>query len=140
MKLVNGLLEMPEDIIDEGDWCAQAKKLGQYKATGKSGKEIKKYASLVRVAARSKDMDFDRIGLATTAEKDDLQRIKGIGPFLEEKVNALGIYTFAQIGRFNKGDVQLVNDAIEFFPGRIERDEWVKQAKVLAKEAKKANK
>jgi len=38
------------------------------------------------------------LGVAKASKKDDLQAIKGIGSFIEEKLNALGIYTFAQVG------------------------------------------
>ncbi|MEO0330639.1 MAG: hypothetical protein AAF223_02990, partial [Bacteroidota bacterium] len=84
-----------------------------------------------RVKAKAQQIDFDRIGRASEAEKDDLKKIKGVGPFLEKKLNALGIYTFAQIANFTDEDKERVNDAIEFFPGRISRDNWVGQAKSL---------
>jgi len=61
--------------------------------------------------------------------KDDLKRTKGIGPFIEEKLNALGIYTFLQISKMDSELEDQVNIAIEFFPGRVKRDEWVNQAK-----------
>ena len=60
-----------------------------------------------------------------------MKSIKGIGPFLEEKLNALGIYTLEQISNMTPELEEQVNEAIEFFPGRIKRDEWVKQAKEL---------
>ncbi len=64
-------------------------------------------------------------------KKDDLKQIHGVGPFIEKKLNNLGIYTFEQISDFNIETINKVTDAIEFFPGRIERDNWVKQAKEL---------
>ena len=63
--------------------------------------------------------------------KDDLQKIKGIGPFIEEKLNALGIYTFLQVSKMDAELEDQVNIAIEFFPGRVKRDEWVRQSKDL---------
>ena len=65
---------------------------------------------------------------AIIIEKDNLQDIKGVGPFIEEKLNALGIYTFRQIASMNFEIEEQVNVAIEFFPGRVRRDEWAKQA------------
>ncbi|MEO0332835.1 MAG: hypothetical protein AAF223_14325 [Bacteroidota bacterium] len=91
----------------------------------------KQEEALERVKAKAQQIDFDRIGRASEAEKDDLKKIKGVGPFLEKKLNALGIYTFAQIANFTDEDKERVNDAIEFFPGRISRDNWVDQAKSL---------
>lgn len=76
-------------------------------------------------------INFDRIGVASAEEKDDLKQIKGIGPTLEEKLNALGIYTFDQIANFTPEDEEQIAEAAEYFPGRIERDEWVKQAEAL---------
>lgn len=64
-------------------------------------------------------------------EPDDLKQILGVGPVLEGKLNDLGIYHFWQIAKFEQRDIDLVNDATAF-PGRIERDEWIDQAKVLA--------
>lgn len=88
---------------------------------------------LNRIRVRAGEINFTRIGLATATEADDLKEIVGIGPFLERKLHAIDIYTFRQIANFNQEDIEQVNDIIEFFPGRIERDRWVGQAKELAK-------
>lgn len=64
-------------------------------------------------------------------EPDDLKLISGVGPVLEDRLNELGIYHFRQIAKFESKDIDLVNDAMSF-PGRIERDEWIAQAKNLA--------
>jgi predicted flap endonuclease-1-like 5' DNA nuclease len=88
-------------------------------------------AVLDRIAARASEINFDRIGRATAAEADDLKDIVGVGPFLERKLHSLGIYTFRQVANFTKEDVDKVNSIIEFFPGRIERDDWVGQSKVF---------
>ena len=45
----------------------------------------------------------------------------------------LDIFTFQQIANFNEEDVHTVSDAIEYFPGRIEKDEWVNQARELVR-------
>ena len=71
------------------------------------------------------------VAASIVVAKDDLQIIKGIGPFIEEKLNALGIYMFIQIARMTPELEEEVNVAIEFFPGRVKRDQWVKQAKEL---------
>ena len=60
--------------------------------------------------------------------RDNLQDISGIGPFIEQKLNALGIFTFEQISKMNSEIEEQVNIAIEFFPGRVKRDEWARQA------------
>lgn len=88
-------------------------------------------AVLSRIAARANEINFDRIGRATATDADDLKDIVGIGPFLERKLYSLGIYTYRQIANFTKEDVDKINSIIEFFPGRIERDNWVEQANLL---------
>ena len=65
--------------------------------------------------------------------KDDLKLIKGVGPMIEKKMNKLGIYTFEQVSQLSRSDIELVTEAIEFFPGRIIRDNWRGQAKRLRK-------
>ncbi|MCB0515579.1 MAG: hypothetical protein KDD49_05895, partial [Bacteroidetes bacterium] len=87
-----------------------------------------------RIKAKAANINFERIGKVDASQKDDLQRVKGIGPFIERKLNALGIYKFVQIARFTEEDEEKVNEAIEFFAGRVKRDEWAKQAAVFAKE------
>lgn len=94
-------------------------------------KKSSKEDDLARIAEKKESIDFSTLGSATEDDKDDLKNIKGIGPFLEEKLNALGIYTYEQISKMTPELEDQVNDAIEFFPGRIKRDEWVKQAKDL---------
>ncbi|MBL1320053.1 MAG: 50S ribosomal protein L21 [Methylophaga sp.] len=64
-------------------------------------------------------------------EKDDLKKISGVGPKLEEKLNALGITTFSEIAKFTKKRMEEVDTELNF-KGRIERDDWKSQAKILA--------
>ena len=68
---------------------------------------------------------------APEGEKDDLKLISGVGPVLEDKLNNMGIYHFWQVAKFELKDIDLVNQALDF-PGRIERDDWINQAKNLA--------
>ena len=86
---------------------------------------------LVRVARRKHLLDYSSFGTATAEEKDNLKMIKGIGPFIEKRLHALEIFTFRQISKFSKKDIDTVNEAIEYFRGRIERDKWLDQAKEL---------
>lgn len=63
---------------------------------------------------------------------DDLKKITGVGPVLEEKLHKLGITKFDQIANFSAQDIEKVDERLNF-KGRIERDDWVKQAAELAK-------
>ena len=67
-------------------------------------------------------------------EEDDLKRIKGIGPVNEKALNDLGIFKFSQIAAWTPANVDWVEDSLSF-PGRIEREDWIAQAKVLAEGA-----
>ncbi len=64
---------------------------------------------------------------------DDLKQIKGVGPKLEKLLNKLGVYHFDQVAGWRKKEVEWVDEHLEGFKGRVSRDEWVKQAKVLAR-------
>ena len=70
-------------------------------------------------------------------EKDDLKTIKGIGVVMENTLNDLGITTFKQLAEFQQAEVKMVSDKLSEakngFGDRIERDEWVDQAKGLVK-------
>ena len=64
---------------------------------------------------------------------DDLKEIKGVGPKLEGLLNSVGVWHFDQIASWKAKDIAFVDDKMEGFKGRITRDEWVKQARVLAR-------
>lgn len=61
---------------------------------------------------------------------DDLKKISGVGPVLEKKLNALGITQYAQIAGFSADDIARVDEVLNF-KGRIDREDWVAQAKAL---------
>ncbi|MEM9971789.1 MAG: hypothetical protein AAF762_11925 [Pseudomonadota bacterium] len=63
---------------------------------------------------------------------DDLKRIKGIGVKLEQLCNRLGFYHFDQIAAWTDEEVAWVDANLEGFKGRVTRDDWVAQAKLLA--------
>lgn len=63
---------------------------------------------------------------------DDLKQVKGIGLKMEQLCNKLGFYHFDQIAGWTPAEVAWVDANLEGFKGRVTRDEWVAQAKVLA--------
>jgi len=67
-------------------------------------------------------------------EADDLKKIGGVGPKLEGTLNELGIYHFWQIAEFTPDNVSWVDGYLSF-KGRIDRDDWIGQAKAFAAEA-----
>ena len=68
------------------------------------------------------------IGTPGAAHRDDLKVINGIGPKLEHILNELGVTSWEQVAIFSSDEVERVSDALNTFSGRIERDEWVRQA------------
>ncbi|RWC60993.1 ATP-binding cassette domain-containing protein [Mesorhizobium sp.] len=72
----------------------------------------------------------NRLAAPRGGKADNLTRIKGIGTVNEKKLNDHGIFHFDQIGAWKKADVEAA-EAYLAFDGRIAREEWVKQAKLL---------
>ncbi|SDE50993.1 Predicted 5' DNA nuclease, flap endonuclease-1-like, helix-3-turn-helix (H3TH) domain [Salipiger thiooxidans] len=63
---------------------------------------------------------------------DNLKEIKGVGPKLEEQLNELGIYHFDQIAGWTAAEVAWMDGNLNGFRGRVSRDDWIGQAKILA--------
>lgn len=62
---------------------------------------------------------------------DDLKKISGVGPKLEQTLNQLGVWHYEQVASFTAADIAWVDERLRF-KGRIERDDWIGQAKALA--------
>jgi predicted flap endonuclease-1-like 5' DNA nuclease len=62
---------------------------------------------------------------------DDLKQISGIGPGIEKTLHGLGIYHFRQIAQFTPDNVAWIDQRLRF-KGRIEREDWIGQARRLA--------
>ena len=75
---------------------------------------------------------------ATSAEADDLSTIKGVGPKLVTLLNELGVTRFEQIAAWSDADVEAIDAKLGRFKGRITRDQWVEQAKLLISDDKSA--
>jgi predicted flap endonuclease-1-like 5' DNA nuclease len=125
IETINDAIEYFSGRIERDEWVAQAKEIIHNKD--------KKAELLQRISQRRGNIYFTRIGIAKKEEADDLTIITGIGGWIKEKLNVLDIYTFQQIANFTDEDVQTVTEAIEYFPGRIERDEWILQARELVR-------
>jgi NADH-quinone oxidoreductase subunit E len=77
------------------------------------------------VGSRPGGLDAPREGRG-----DDLKRIRGIGPGNEGKLNGLGIHHYDQVAAWGRAEVRWVGTYLGF-PGRIDRERWVEQAKAL---------
>ena len=101
-----------------------------------SGKKTKSKTSKVEVVddnSEKKNSLLKSIGLfdATSQTADDLKKISGVGPKMEEVLNSIGIYTFLQVSKMTKKEYDLLDSITGSFPGRAERDDWAGQAKKL---------
>ena len=111
--------------IERDEWIPQARGLmqggGDQAGANKSAQASGGAGAVTRDTLRFSNRE---------AQADDLQRIKGIGPVLEKDLNDIGVYNFSQIANFSQAEIDNVNTAFDF-PGRIERDEWIPQARKL---------
>ena len=106
------------------------------KATGAKGKAAapsKASTAKAKAAAAPKaEAKPATLTAARAGGADDLKQLKGVGPALEKTLNELGFYHFDQVATWKKKDVAWVDSNLRF-KGRIERDGWIAQAKILAK-------
>lgn len=85
------------------------------------------------IARQDKNVLADKV-IITDQPKDDLTQITGVGPFIARQLNDAGIFTFSQIAQWDKARIDAITRQIGYFPGRIEKDDWVGQATRLAAE------
>jgi NADH-quinone oxidoreductase subunit E len=67
---------------------------------------------------------------------DDLQLIEGIGPKLEELCHSLGFYHYDQIANWSPAEIDWVDSNLTGFKGRVTRDKWVAQARLILSEGR----
>jgi predicted flap endonuclease-1-like 5' DNA nuclease len=70
-------------------------------------------------------------GTKPSGPADDLKRIRGIGVLIEKRLNGVGITRYEHIANFSNSDIDRISQMLEF-KGRIERESWVEQARILA--------
>ena len=68
---------------------------------------------------------------ADVQTQDDLQKINGVGPVMEQKLHQIGIFTFEQVSKMTDREYDLLDEIISEFPGRAKRDDWAGQALIL---------
>lgn len=70
--------------------------------------------------------------VAAAGGTDDLTRIKGLGPKLAATLHGMGVTRFGQIATWDDTEIERIDAQLGRFQGRIRRDDWVGQAKLLA--------
>jgi small subunit ribosomal protein S2 len=108
------------EAVDGGDAAPApaAPKAQARKGGGAGGKDRKRKPTMTPL--------FD----PPDGDPDDLKKITGVGPTLEEKLHDLGVTKLAQIANLSDEDIEKIDEALNF-KGRITRDDWVGQAKSL---------
>lgn len=138
--------------IDREDWVGQARGLaGEQGASSTSPAElVSSAAGTSEKPAETGKSSKDRVASEPDAKKglddaerpaalvepeggkaDDLKRIKGVGPKIESTLNSLGIFHFHQVAVWNDDNKDWIDGYLRF-KGRIDREDWINQAKLLA--------
>lgn len=106
------------------------------KAAPKKAAAPKAEAPAAEAAAPAAKPEVDSRGRIASLEgkPDNLKKISGVGPVLEKKLHEAGIYFFWQVANLKEDQIADLEEEMSF-PGRITRDEWIKQAEEFAKDA-----
>ena len=87
------------------------------------------------IEAAGEGVKPDVLDAPRDGKADDLKKISGVGPKLEGVLNELGVYHFDQIAAWDAAQVAWADQNLVGFKGRVSRDDWVGQARKLAKDA-----
>ncbi|MEX2518616.1 MAG: NADH-quinone oxidoreductase subunit E [Paracoccaceae bacterium] len=117
---------------DDGPEVLKAAREGDSDEAGAPNAEkAKTKANDASSEAAAPDNGPDMLKAARKGGEDDLKLIGGVGPKLEDVLNKLGVFHFDQIAAWTSADIAWVDERLTF-KGRIERDDWIGQAKALA--------
>lgn len=133
-KVDDALAEFP-GRIERDQWVLQAQEImanGHVPPDKKPKKQKQQKKQTEARPAKSDDWrsGTTHFGTPGSSHRDDLKEINGIGPVLEKTLNEFGIQSWEQVAELRTEEVDKIDQAIAF-PGRIEREEWIKQAKAL---------
>ena len=126
---------LSEEIASVGGKTKKAKKAKKAKAKAKAAPKAAPKAAAAKPApkAATAPVTDENGGIKKPLGKiDDLKLIKGVGAVLEQRLNDAGIYHFWQIAKLRKAQMESLEGMLRF-PGRMTRDDWKAQARVLAK-------
>lgn len=136
--------------------AANAERASKPKATKKAAVKTKDASAAPKAEAKAKVSEADKKAEPKKAEPkketetkaepkkaapkkaaksdgaDDLSKISGVGPVIVKKLHGEGITTFAQIAAWTDADVEAIDEKLSF-KGRVSREDWIAQAKDLAK-------
>lgn len=122
-------------VLGEGE-LTKALQITVNQASASAKEKIEKAGGSLEIGScvkgsSSQASDRGRVFETAPDQVDDLKVISGVGPGIEEKLNGFGIYTYAQIAEWDASNVATFDELLSF-KGRIDRDNWIQQAKDLA--------
>lgn len=125
--------------MNRADQAEMKKRVAEGEAQEKSAKPVKAKKADAPAKAEKKAAKEEapakaekKAAKSKKSEGDDLTQISGVGPVIVEKLNNEGITTFAQIAAWTEADVEAIEEKLSF-KGRVGREDWIAQAKELAK-------
>lgn len=130
IKRIDGT-EVPLRTPWLGKSAKAAKAVTAKKPAKVTGSAPKKPASKAEVAAGSGTKPAT-LAAAREGKPDDLKMIKGVGPKLKKLLHTLGFFHFDQVAAWTADEIAWVDQNLKGFEGRVSRDDWVTQAKLLA--------
>jgi len=89
-------------------------------------------AGIAAAAGAEREVEQAEARMTASTGSDDLTRIKGVGPKLAALLQSLGVTSFAQVAAWDDAEVERVDAQLGRFQGRIRRDDWRAQARLLA--------
>ncbi|KIN65040.1 50S ribosomal protein L21 [Sulfitobacter noctilucicola] len=114
--------------MNKTDQAEMAKRVVEGEAKEKKAKP----APTKEAAPKAEKKAAPKKAAAKKSDGDDLSEISGVGPVIVGKLHAEGITTFAQIAAWTDADVEAIEEKLSF-KGRVGREDWIAQAKDLAK-------
>ncbi|MFT5725171.1 MAG: putative flap endonuclease-1-like 5' DNA nuclease, partial [Bacteroidia bacterium] len=126
----NGAIEIRERNMDGSS------------TTSVESKPVSKATPAAKATPKAEDLTEDQkteklsllksvIGEGSADQKNDLKEISGVGPVYEDKLNSIGIFTFEQVSKLTPDAIKAIEALTKYFPGKIEREDWISQAKNL---------
>ena len=129
---------MTAPMADAAPAPAKVARVAQSKAAKPVATKVAAKPAAPKAAKAKKPDGPMRLSAPRKGKADDLKEIEGIGPALEKLCNSLGFYHFDQIAGWSDADVAWVDANMKTFKGRILRDKWIAQSKIILSEGLEA--
>ena len=123
---------LPADASGATVQEASARSKGKPKSDGNAANATPLATPEAKAPAMTAQSKPQALKGARGGQPDDLKIIVGIGPKLEILCHKLGFFHFDQLAAWTAVEIAWVDDNLEGFKGRVTRDKWVDQARVLS--------